>query len=145
MLYDLAEICSVNRIGEVGGERSFQWIIDLDLDVVNCGLRVLVELFINSDGIGKLDRREWCHMWNESIRYMWDVALLATNELFQLVTFFPQRNTQLTALRRSSHSNVLFSSSSCKPIAVTYSQIPMMASARVATLVSRISARTGLN
>jgi hypothetical protein len=51
----------------------------------------------------------------------------------------------LTARSRSSQSNDLFSSSSCSPMALMYSQTPITASARVATSVSRISASAALN
>ena len=47
----------------------------------------------------------------------------------------------LTALSLSSHLTSLLSSSSCRPIALTYSQMPITTSARSASSMSSVPAR----
>ena len=81
MLRNFQEVCCVDRVCEVSSERSFQWIVNLDLDVVNSRLGILMEFFIDSNRVRKLERYEWSHMWNERIGNVRDVAFFSTDEL----------------------------------------------------------------
>jgi hypothetical protein len=55
MTVDLAEVGGIGGVENIGGESSSQRIVDLDSDVVDCWLRVFMEVLVNADGVRKLD------------------------------------------------------------------------------------------
>ena len=55
---DFPQVMCVRRIGHVRGQSGTQGIVNGDADIEDCRLRVLMEVFIDTDGIWDLDRRE---------------------------------------------------------------------------------------
>lgn len=54
---DISKIRGIGWVCEVGLECISNGIIDLDGDIVNRGLRIIVELLVNSDSIFEFYRR----------------------------------------------------------------------------------------
>lgn len=79
------EVLGVGVVREVGDEGCAEGIVDLDLDVVDCGLGVLVEGFVGSDGVLEFDWGECRHVGEDVICEVGDVAFLSTDELCMLV------------------------------------------------------------
>lgn len=77
----MPEVGGVGRVGNVRGKSSSERIVNLNLDVVNRRLWVLMEFFINADGIRELDWRQRVYMWNNCLTEKRDIALVSLEEL----------------------------------------------------------------
>jgi len=62
---DFTKVVSVGGIDDVGGKSSSEGIIDLDSDIINSWLGVFVEVLVDSDSVGELDRWERGHVWDD--------------------------------------------------------------------------------
>ena len=77
----MPEVGGVGRVGNVRGKSSSERIVNLNLDVVNRRLWVLMEVFINADGIRELDWRQRAYMWNNCLTEKRDIALVSLEKL----------------------------------------------------------------
>lgn len=57
-----------------------------DTDVVDCGLGVLMELLVNTDGVGKLDWREGLQVRGDVLLQGWYVACVPLDDLGEHVS-----------------------------------------------------------
>lgn len=64
---DFPQVVGVCGIGQVGGQSSLQWIIDLNLYVIDGWLRILMEFFVDSDSVWELNRRQGRQMLDDNI------------------------------------------------------------------------------
>lgn len=103
--FNLAEHVCVLGIAQELLQSGVMGIVNGDADVVNCGLGVLVELLINTDGIGKLDWRKRLEVRSDVLLQGWDMACVPLDDLVRacqypgalvvadetLVTYLPQQ------------------------------------------------------
>ena len=167
--YYAFEVAEVRFAGVEAGELWDQGVGEGDADVVDCclgwwggrcggvcggvGGRAVDVGFVDADCVGELDRGEGVEVWEEEVGDVGEVDGLFAEELsyIKLVVAFLRVDGiskvvgERTFLSGSSHTIVLLSSSSCKPIARQYSQIPCTAPARSSSSVSKISASSGLS
>ncbi len=80
-LVNMPEVSGVGRVGDVRGKSSSERIVNLNLDVVNRRLWILVEFFINADGIREFDWRQRAYMWNNGLTEKGDIAFVSLEEL----------------------------------------------------------------
>lgn len=78
---DLAEHVCVLGIAQELLQSGVVRIVDGNADVVDCGLGVLVELLIDTDGVGKFDWRKWLEMRGDVLLERWYVACVPLDDL----------------------------------------------------------------
>lgn len=79
--FNLAEHVCVLGIAQELLQSGVMRIVNGNADVVDCGLRVLMELLVDTDGVGKLDWREGLEMRGYVLLQGWDMACVPLDDL----------------------------------------------------------------
>lgn len=79
--FNLVEHVCVLRIAQELLQSGVVRVVHGDADVVDCGLGVLVELLINTDGVGKLDWRKGLKVRSNVLLQGWDMACVPLDDL----------------------------------------------------------------
>lgn len=84
--FNLTEHVCVLRIAQELLQSGVVGVIYGDADVVDRGLRVLMKLLINTDGVGKLDWREGLEVRGDVLLQGWYVACVPLDDLREHVS-----------------------------------------------------------
>ena len=99
---------------------------------------------VDADGVLEFDRGEGMEVRHNVVGDLGKEEGVSAEDLVGWVSIMTNAGDEtrmLTALSLSSQRTSLLSSSSCKPIALTYSQMPITTSARSASSMSSVPAR----